>query len=1360
MADLDIQNNGHFPPTDDLSTRSDTFKVIGVDGAANQGFYLAKWLRENAVQEKGDLTITGPGDWPAGATRRHVYRLAAPYTLNGVALAAGTRVVPNIGVAASTVGGSDAEWEPWGIADAAVEANFRGDNFADLTTLKASATDGDAVAQPGWFGYLAAGDAVEYNAKSGTWELSATGVKNPNRGDWDFTGQALPTKAATANRAGEDFQEGLDYVIASNPAPVTIAGVQGKQEIRAGEIVYVTVAGDPVAGELLNAGEGLQSGRPLDVSAVVYDGKMEASDQSLVNAIIDDSTNPSPHAEHVTPGFVDLGGGDWCLGVPEWYSEAAFPDLDTVPQRAALRFPNTSNKTDFKFVINHHDTRPNNITYLQARKNVAGDQILTLAFNFLLGNFNMVWWIFPADGDPNDPAIIDTGHFEGFDAPANGRWTHGAGFLAGRNEYTVELIGTDVIVTLETGQQQTFPFPVTGTWAGFLDDFTQPIEEFRLSKSTGQAAPEAVGPANASMNRYEYVRMVDREVTGEVTSDFFDHNDEVEETKVAIITFPLNDDEEVVSAPDPLKVLGKNSVALPQMPNTGLVTMVEVGPKATGSSSTPTTVINDRVTGGTSDALSAEQGKLTKQELDADITNLATHIANLVTSIRAAGVATDTNYPSEKAVRDQLDALAQSFLALPDTPNAFTGLALQMLRVNAAENAVEAVALAASLVAFDNTTATLPGAPATTQTAIEALKTLVDGLPTQVSVADFPSLPAPGGVPNASIYHVTDASGDPTVTAGWAKYQAIGGAWQKFLAEEDLVAVITLNNTQLAETVGAADYDNEVAGMVTVKGLDTWHASRIGTLAALLLGTDTVQKSWSPKDIADFVKSGAAWYDGSTGALDFHSLNLTNPARLIAFDTDATVANAPLAHTGGMGGFVTVTGDGTRAKAFAFISEHGSALGLGIWHMEMNGGVWGAWTRFSEDYWIETDGIVGTLGVPLGTKVVLAASKDIEFATLGRTSIEGIRIVPRDDWSNCNQPTTSDAGWTVQAIPAQGAEEIVVVPNYATQVWEVKKIPASTVGGTVFPGNTGAMTNGVENFYWADETPGVFPPALLGTEFSVALSEANAADSQAVKDAAAVRVTHYRWVDTGGGSPVALATLNEVNGVNDEFNFNFTGNGETFAFVPNQTGEYVLEAHLLNVSGGGTIALSIGTTNGGIEAHDGTPTGDRLSESKHAHYTEGINLTAGVTYYALQGWGGGTTTGRSYVKIRSKNTATLTDALTPEEVLANHINGVAGFESGTEHALKAGAFARPIDIGGIAGVTGSTTLLATANFAEILAVIGTVSHDGSKVPPMFVGGSGLSYRWIVNAAGDLILTWTGASGGGTQGSQMVLVYTK
>lgn len=210
--------------------------------------------------------------------------------------------------------------------------------------------------------------------------------------------------------------------------------------------------------------------------------------------------------------------------------------------------------------------------------------------------------------------------------------------------------------------------------------------------------------------------------------------------------------------------------------------------------------------------------------------------ADLVTSIRDVTTATDTNFPSEKAVAAALSSLPSNFLANTDTFNSFAGLALQVLRVNAATDAVEAIELAAALVAYDNATSNITGNPATTQAAIDALKALIDNQPQQTSVADFASLPDPATVQDGSIIHVIDASGDTNVTTGWAKYQEIGDVWFKYVAQEDF-NVLAITPAQLL------DVTDEIEGTVNSKKLFDREQARKGT-GAETGGEEAIARDW------------------------------------------------------------------------------------------------------------------------------------------------------------------------------------------------------------------------------------------------------------------------------------------------------------------------------------------------------------------------------------------------------------------------------------------------------------------------------------------------------------------------------------
>ena len=167
---------------------------------------------------------------------------------------------------------------------------------------------------------------------------------------------------------------------------------------------------------------------------------------------------------------------------------------------------------------------------------------------------------------------------------------------------------------------------------------------------------------------------------------------------------------------------------------------------------------------------------------------------------------------------------ATSFSALTDTPNSLAGLALQVLRVNAASSAVEAVQLAAAITSFDNTTAAIAGNPANVQAAIEALKALTDNLPNQLQAADIAARDALGAQPNSTIVHVADASADPGVTAGWAKYQYLGGGWEFYLSQED-ISIVALTLAQVLD--GADTQTGTVSGqqLNELVGIRKWQGT-------------------------------------------------------------------------------------------------------------------------------------------------------------------------------------------------------------------------------------------------------------------------------------------------------------------------------------------------------------------------------------------------------------------------------------------------------------------------------------------------------------------------------------------------------
>ena len=148
-------------------------------------------------------------------------------------------------------------------------------------------------------------------------------------------------------------------------------------------------------------------------------------------------------------------------------------------------------------------------------------------------------------------------------------------------------------------------------------------------------------------------------------------------------------------------------------------------------------------------------------------------------------------------LREALAAISTSFQSLTDTPNDLATIAEQVLRVNAAGNGIEAVELAAGIVAYDNGVTNLGGNPATTQAAIVSLKALIDGQPSQLYVDTVPDRDAVPSPVTGSIVHVSDASAGTTIGTGWAKYTWNGTDWEKYLSFEDLTSVDVLSDAQI-----------------------------------------------------------------------------------------------------------------------------------------------------------------------------------------------------------------------------------------------------------------------------------------------------------------------------------------------------------------------------------------------------------------------------------------------------------------------------------------------------------------------------------------------------------------------------------
>ena len=243
-----------------------------------------------------------------------------------------------------------------------------------------------------------------------------------------------------------------------------------------------------------------------------------------------------------------------------------------------------------------------------------------------------------------------------------------------------------------------------------------------------------------------------------------------------------------------------------------------------------------------------------------------------------------------------------AFTGNTDTPNSYAGAALQFLRTNAAEDAVEFVALIAALVGFDNATAALPGTNDTVQQALESLKGIIDGLPEQLRAADITARDAAlAAADENAIIHVDDASADAAVTAGWAKYQKIAGAWTLWQSEEKLTALISaITDAQLQDrtdtTVGLIQGGKQL--------FDLWQANQ-GTAADHADGAtdEAVGKPQSVANIKALIKSlgdeidlagqvNATLTDRKLHVIDavttLDLANTTAGARAFTFNTDTS----------------------------------------------------------------------------------------------------------------------------------------------------------------------------------------------------------------------------------------------------------------------------------------------------------------------------------------------------------------------------------------------------------------------------------------------------------------------------------------
>ena len=155
-----------------------------------------------------------------------------------------------------------------------------------------------------------------------------------------------------------------------------------------------------------------------------------------------------------------------------------------------------------------------------------------------------------------------------------------------------------------------------------------------------------------------------------------------------------------------------------------------------------------------------------------------------------------------QAIEKYLDKIPKTYLQLPDTISDYTGQALKMMRVNLAEDAVEAVKLTALLVNYDDTVTNfgLAAADQNVQKVIEKMKAMLDGMPDQKFVATIAARDALlPGLPPQTMVHVDDATADPTVNKNWAKYQYLGGTWVKYQSWDDLHRYINLTPTKLLD---------------------------------------------------------------------------------------------------------------------------------------------------------------------------------------------------------------------------------------------------------------------------------------------------------------------------------------------------------------------------------------------------------------------------------------------------------------------------------------------------------------------------------------------------------------------------------
>ena len=662
--------------------------------------------------------------------------------------------------------------------------------------------------------------------------------------------------------------------------------------------------------------------------------------------------------------------------------------------------------------------------------------------------------------------------------------------------------------------------------------------------------------------------------------------------------------------------------------------------------------------------------------------------ADLVTAIRDAATSEDTKYASEKAIRTALDALPTNFLANTDTMNSFAGLALQVLRVNAAEDAVEAIALAASLVAFDNTTSTLPGAPTEVQAAIDSLKGLIDALPDQSTVADFASLP--GTADADSIVHVTDASGDPDIAAGWAKYQFIAGTWERFLSLEDLQTVAAFTDAQIQDRT-----DTTTAFVAGGKQLFD-REQAIKGLVANLLSTDAdfaVAKPWSAEELRKrFIARG----DSITGVTNptgnpFDLQTNTPEFEEYAIEGSAFLSNAPptVNTLVGVTGTVTynkLSGSGMTVRLHIHESAFAPHLNNTTWYSTtIDGTVWIQWDvdegtfRGPADSIAQVTGLSGNTLPDGWTYYIRSIGRMVTYRAGNLDGEYGL-----DDGSNAGTwhvvstrtYAKPDADYPLTALPydmptlienshatnsitltysgpgdyrVDGTTETVDTFQLAPSesAWAVRVsggVRILTVGkeqttsGVAYPADAASMEIGKENIFYLDTIPSLpasLPTATANSEIAVGLVQANSTDDEATKNAVLKTVRTWAAVDTGSGYVWIESDNTDINpNVTNEYYQEFTGIPATptnGVFTPEESGVFVVEQILSDTNN--QVFANVGTSAGASDTVDASSA--RLSSTTTFRTFE-ANLVAGTTYFITPLGGGGTTSGTFTVRIRRK----------------------------------------------------------------------------------------------------------------------------